>query len=199
MRLMHRPAFVSIVLLGLGAVFGVQVSRAVDNEQPLYTETDLLFLQHMIVHHQQAIEMAALVPERTEREAFVHYADYVARAQKAEIAVMQSLLDLAAERGLDIPEPHTLHGDPPMPGMLSSAQMAALGAARGSEFERLWLEGMILHHEGAIEMARAQQLAQLRDGRRPYGIDVLVEDIIEDQRAEIAQMRRWLEEWGGSD
>ncbi|HEX6995263.1 MAG TPA: DUF305 domain-containing protein [Gammaproteobacteria bacterium] len=194
---MHRPAFVSILLLGLGVVLGGQASRAATDDEALYTETDLLFLQHMIVHHEQAVAMSALVPERTDRQAFVRYADYVARAQEAEIAVMQSLLDLAAERGLEIPASHTLHADPPMQGMLSSAQMAALAAADGREFERLWLEGMILHHEGAIDMARAQQLAQLRDGRRPYGIDVLVEGIIEDQRAEIAQMRRWLDEWTG--
>jgi uncharacterized protein (DUF305 family) len=91
---------------------------------------------------------------------------------------------------------HRPHGDPPMAGMLSSAQMLALDAATGDEFERLWLEGMIFHHQGAIDMAQAQQRHQLETGRRPFALDVLVEDIVEEQRNEITKMRGWLEEWG---
>ncbi|MDE0362360.1 MAG: DUF305 domain-containing protein, partial [Rhodospirillaceae bacterium] len=88
-----------------------------------------------------------------------------------------------------------LHDDPPMAGMLSSAQMDALAAASGDEFERLWLEGMIYHHQGAIDMSHAQQHQQLAIGRRPYGLGVLVEEIIVEQRAEITKMRDWLEVW----
>jgi uncharacterized protein (DUF305 family) len=161
----------------------------------LYTHDDLKFLQHMIVHHQQAQDMAALVPERTTRESFVRFARYVADAQSAEIVKMDSLLDIAADRGLDLPD-HLLHDDPPMAGMLSRAEMERLASSRGAEFERLWLDGMIYHHEGALAMARAQQRHQLATGRRPFGIDVLVEDILVEQREEIARMRAWLEEWG---
>jgi uncharacterized protein (DUF305 family) len=161
----------------------------------LYTQDDLKFLQHMIVHHQQAQDMAALVAERTTRESFVRFARYVAAAQTAEIAKMAALLEIAADRGLALPE-HHLHDDPPMAGMLSQVQMERLARARGAEFERLWLDGMIYHHEGALAMARAQQRHQLATGRRPFGIDVLVEDILVEQREEIARMRAWLEEWG---
>jgi uncharacterized protein (DUF305 family) len=161
----------------------------------LYTQDDLIFLQHMIVHHQQALDMAALVPERTMRESFVRFARYVAGAQAAEILKMESLLEVAADRGLAPPD-HHLHDDPPMAGMLSRAQMERLANTRGAEFERLWLEGMIYHHEGALAMARAQQRHQLASGRRPFGIDVLVEDILVEQREEIARMRAWLEDWG---
>jgi len=164
----------------------------------LYNEQDLLFMLHMIVHHEQALVMADLVPERTERAEFIRFARYVKRAQAAEIGLMQSLVELAESRGISIPE-HELHGDPPMAGMLSSAQMAALAAAGGPEFDRLWMEGMIYHHQGAIDMARLQQDQQLANERRPYGLDVLVEDIVEEQRAEIAKMRDWLAEWGLTD
>jgi uncharacterized protein (DUF305 family) len=185
------------ILIG-GVLLGLAIGYLHDDNtdgDPLYTDEDMRFLQHMSVHHQQAVDMAELVPARTGRREFIRYAGYVKRAQAAEIAQMQSLLDLAAERGLDIP-PHRLHGDPPMPGVLSSAQMRALAQAAGAEFERLWLEGMIYHHQGAIDMSSVQQQRQLEQQRRPHGLDVLVEDILVEQRYEITKMRRWLWEWG---
>ena len=160
-------------------------------DAPLYTEDDLRFLQQMIAHHQQAVDMARLVRARSERVELVRFAEKLGRTQAAEIEQMQSLLDLAAARGQTLPE-HASHASHEMPGMLSRAQLEALAPARGGEFERLWLEGMIYHHEGALTMAAAQQRRQLESGRRPYGIDVLVEEIVEVQRAEIAQMRAWL-------
>jgi uncharacterized protein (DUF305 family) len=162
---------------------------------PLYTEDDLRFLTHMIVHHQQAVEMAALVPSRTERAELIKFARYIDGAQKAEIDHMQGLLNAARDRGLQIPE-HDMHGDPPMQGMLSKAQMAALAAAKGKEFERLWLKGMIYHHEGAMTMGLEQQKRQFESGRQPYGIDMMVDDILTVQRGEITKMKGWLAAWG---
>jgi uncharacterized protein (DUF305 family) len=83
-----------------------------------------------------------------------------------------------------------------MPGLLDKARMDTLSSATGALFERLWLEGMIVHHEGALTMGLAQQQRQFASGRRPYGIDVLVDEIIVVQRAEITKMRGWLTEWG---
>jgi uncharacterized protein (DUF305 family) len=139
--------------------------------------------------------MAALVPSRTRREEFVRFARYVDGAQRAEIDQMQALLRMASDRGIAIPR-HEMLADPPMAGMLSKAQMAALRAASGAQFERLWLQGMIYHHEGALDMAREQQQHQFETGRQPYGIDVMVDDILVTQRAEITRMRGWLEQWG---
>jgi uncharacterized protein (DUF305 family) len=161
----------------------------------LYTHDDLEFLTHMIIHHEQALDMAALVPTRSRREEFVRFARYVDGSQRIEIDQMKSLLQVAAERGIEIPQ-HEMHGDPPMAGMLSKAQMAALAAASGADFERLWLEGMIYHHQGGLDMARAQQARQFESGRAPYGIDVLVDDILVVQRGEITKMRGWLTQWG---
>ncbi len=178
----------------LVALLAIGLSAVTASAEDLYTREDLLFLSHMIVHHEQALEMAALVPSRSKREDFVRFARYVDGGQRAEIEQMKGLLALAAERGLKVPE-HTLHGDPPMPGMLSKAQMSALAAARGAGFERLWLEGMIRHHEAALAMGRAQQEYQFKAGRRPYGIDVMVDEILVVQRGEITKMQDWLREW----
>lgn len=174
---------------------GMPDSSAREVVEPLFSAGDLTFMQHMILHHEQAVAMALLVPERSVRPEFHQFAGYVRRAQAAEIGMMRSLLDLAAERGQDLPEQH-LHDDPPMAGMLSSAQMDALAAASGDEFERLWLQGMIHHHQGALDMSHAQQRRQLASGRLPYGLGVLVEEIVVEQRAEIAKMRDWLDAWG---
>ena len=198
-----KPAWVAAALATAALVTpeapaqwaGMPESSPGEVVEPLYIAADLTFMQHMIVHHEQAVAMSSLVPERSVRPEFHRFAGFVRRAQAAEIDVMRSLLDLAAERGLDLPEPH-LRGDPPMAGMLSSAQMDALAAASGDEFERLWLEGMIFHHQGAIDMSHAQQRRQLANGRRPYGLGVLVEEILVEQRAEITKMRDWLDAWG---
>jgi uncharacterized protein (DUF305 family) len=179
-------AFRVVLLLALAGAAGAA--------GPLYSPADLEFLQHMIVHHQQALELTALVPSRSGREEFHRFARYLEGSQQAEIDRMRELLEVAAARGLAVPEAH-LHGDPPMKGMLSRAQMTAIAAARDAEFERLWLEGMILHHEGALDMALAQQEAQFRSGHQPFGLDVLVDDLLVVQRGEITRMRQWLRDW----
>jgi uncharacterized protein (DUF305 family) len=91
---------------------------------------------------------------------------------------------------------HDQHQNESMPGLLDKARMDELSSASGGRFERLWLEGMIVHHEGALTMGLAQQQRQFESDRRPYGIDVLVDEIVVVQRAEIAKMRKWLAEWG---
>jgi uncharacterized protein (DUF305 family) len=159
-----------------------------------YTDEDLSFLTHMIMHHEQALELCALVPIHSGREEFQRFARHVNDSQQAEITQMQGLLRMAAERGAIIPE-HHLHGDPPMAGMLSKAQMAAIAAANGHDFEQLWLKGMILHHQGAVDMALTQQAAQFRSGNQPWGVDVLVDDMLAVQRAEIDKMQVWLRQW----
>jgi uncharacterized protein (DUF305 family) len=200
------PLFASSVLLGLASAAATAqhdrhtppAAAHAHDGAALFNAADIKFLQHMIVHHEQAVVMSLLVPERTERDEFVRFASYVRRGQAAEIESMQSLLDLAADRGMVIGE-HGLHGDPPMPGMLSQARIDALAAATGIEFERLWLEGMIYHHQGAIDMALVQQQQQLESGRQPFEISVLVEEILVEQQAEITKMQAWLAEWGRGD
>jgi uncharacterized protein (DUF305 family) len=182
-------ARITAAMLGLcgGALPGASL-------QGTYSLSDLTFLTHMIVHHQQALELCALVNERSQRAELQQFARYLYDAQQAEIEQMQALLAQAAARGAVLPEAHS-HADPPMAGMLSRAQMSAITRARGAQFERLWLDGMILHHQGAVDMALAQQEAQFRNRNQPFGLDTLVDEMLAVQRAEIARMRDWLAEW----
>ena len=154
-----------------------------------------MFLTHMIMHHEQALEMAALVPSRSHREELIRFARYIDGSQRAEIDQMKSLLDAAAERGMQPPH-HEMHGDPPMNGMLSRAQMAALAAANGSRLRAALVARNDYHHQGALDMAREQQERQFREHRQPFGIDAMVDDILVVQRAEITKMRGWLVQWG---
>jgi uncharacterized protein (DUF305 family) len=188
-----KAAALSGLLACALALSAAPVAQAAQNVA-LYSSADLQFLGHMIVHHQQALELCALVPTRSTREEFRRYARYLNDAQQAEIDQMLGLLHQAAERGAQIPPEH-LHGDPPMTGMLSKAQMAAIAAARGTAFEQLWLKGMIYHHQGAVDMGLAQQEAQFNSGHQPWGVDVLVDDMLAVQRGEIGKMNAWLVEW----
>ena len=192
---MKGTRWLVVCLLGistptLGGATGVP-AQTPGGAAGLYTQDDLLFMRHMIVHHEQALELSALVPSRTTRDELVRFARQIDGAQRAEIDQMESLLAIAADRGMTVPH-HDMDRDPPMPGLLSKARMDALAAATGAPFERLWLEGMIVHHEGALAMGRAQQRRQFETGRHPYGIDVLVDDILVVQRAEITRMKAWL-------
>jgi uncharacterized protein (DUF305 family) len=177
------------------SLLACSVTGTAFGQSPLYTGDELAFLTHMVVHHQQAIDMSALVPGRSERKPFLDYARYLAGAQQVEIDQMTGLLQAAADRGQAAPH-HEMAGDPPMQGMLSKAQMAALKAASGAQFERLWLEGMIRHHQSAVDMALSQQQREFAEQRQPYGIALMAEDILTTQRAEIGMMKTWLVEWG---
>jgi uncharacterized protein (DUF305 family) len=181
-------------LLVLVAAVASAAAQTPAGASDLYTRDDLLFLSHMIVHHEQAVALAALVPSRTSRDELIRFAQQIDRAQRVEIDHMKSLLAVAADRGLTIPH-HDSHAAEPMPGLLSAARMKAIASATAAQFERTWLEGMIEHHEGALTMGREQQRRQFDTRRRPFGIDVLVDEILVVQRAEITQMKAWLAEW----
>lgn len=114
--------------------------------------------------------------------AVAELAQQVKDAQAPEIALMRGWLeDWGAEEAYDMGGMH--HGD----GMMSEDDMAALEAADGTEASRLYLEQMILHHEGAIDMAQAQ----LADGQDAEAL-VLAQTIVDTQSAEIAEMKRLL-------
>lgn len=146
-------------------------------------------MQGMIHHHAQALEMADLVADRTDNESIRQMALRIEISQQDETARMRRWL---GARGEEVPEGH-VHGAL-MPGMLSPDQMEQLAAARGAEFDRLFLEFMIQHHEGALTMVR--DLASNGGGREPE-IYVFTTDVDADQRAEIARMRDMLDSQTG--
>lgn len=151
-----------------------------------FNGADTMFAQMMIPHHEQAIELAdmALDPATGAGPDVLALAEAIAAAQDPEIAEMTALLDgwgepIAMDEGMD-------HSGM-MSGMLTVEELDALSALRGADFDRKWLESMIAHHEGAIEMADDV----LADGESPAVRD-LAERIVAAQADEIAQMRALL-------
>ena len=180
----------------LGLVIGSASAQApADSARSRYTAADVAFMQGMIAHHAQAVEMAALVAARSAREDMHLLAQRIDVSQRDEIATMQRWLRSRHQEapGLDAThEHHNPAGHPMlMPGMLTPEEMAALAAASGPGFEQLFLQGMIKHHEGALKMV-ADLLASRGAAQEPQ-IFGFASDVDADQRAEIARMRAMLD------
>ena len=168
-----------------------------DGGRPPYTAADVSFMQGMIAHHAQALEMVALAPTNGARGDVRILAERIDVAQRDEIAFMQRWL---RERGETVPPVHAAHGMPGhqmpmsggmlMPGMLSAEQMAELRAARGPEFDRLFLTYMIQHHEGAVTMV--EQLFGSPGAGQEINVWRFASDVEADQGSEIARMRAML-------
>jgi uncharacterized protein (DUF305 family) len=169
----------------------VSVAASTDLSKVQYTPADVKFMQGMIGHHQQAIEMTALLPARTSREDMKLLARRIEVSQLDEIEMMQSWLK---SRGQTLPDPHAHHQHDAalMPGMLTQEQMAQLAAAKGVEFDRLFLEGMIRHHGGALSMVR--ELFSTPAAGQDSDIFAFASDVEADQQMEIDRMGALLKE-----
>jgi uncharacterized protein (DUF305 family) len=167
----------------------ITADKAIDLSRVQFTDADVKFMQGMIGHHAQALEMTALVSARTSNEGLKKMALRIEVAQADEIKMMQRWLEV---RGQTVPGPHALHmhGATLMPGMLTTEQMAQLAAAKGAEFDRLFLEGMIQHHGGALTMV--QDLFATPGAGQEADIFAFASDVDADQRAEIERMRGML-------
>ena len=153
-------------------------------DSPEWNDADAMFMQMMVPHHAQALEMAELAATRARDGSVASLARRIQGAQGPEIRSMASWL---AARGLEVPtsmqETHGDHGGASMMGMLTDAQMEELAAARGPEFDQLFLAGMIQHHQGAVDMAGTQ----LEEGSDLLALE-LAADIATGQLAEIRRM-----------
>ena len=167
----------------------VSPEAATDRSKVGYTTADVQFMQGMIHHHSQAIDMTALVPDRTTREDMRKLGQRIEVSQADEIKMMQRWLEV---RGQEVPGPHAHHapGAPLMPGMLTPDEMARLAAAKGAEFDRLFLEGMIKHHGGALTMV--QELFATPGAGQESEMFAFASDVDADQRMEIDRMRGML-------
>lgn len=164
---------------------------------PAVTAADIRFMQDMIGHHQQAVEMTALVASRTRRPQIRMLAERIAVSQTDELSLMRQWLKVRggvadsamAHRmpGTSTHVGHDMSGMPEMPGMLSRRDMVALRAARGARFDQLFLSGMIRHHEGALTMV--ERLLATSGAAQESSINRFVTDVDADQRAEILRMR----------
>jgi uncharacterized protein (DUF305 family) len=170
-----------------------------------FTGDDVAFMQHMIVHHGQAVEMVGLLQTRGVHPTVRRLGERIALSQEAEIALMRGWL---SDRGQPLEMPgmggghagmdHSAHAGHAMPasdqpimaGMLSPAQMQALAAASGPAFDRLFLEGMIRHHQGALDMVDA--LLANPGAAEDTLLSDFTTSVVADQSAEILRMRSLL-------
>jgi uncharacterized protein (DUF305 family) len=163
----------------------IDATQAADLSRVQHTAADVRFMQGMIGHHVQALEMTALVPSRTTREEVRLMARRIELSQADEIKMMQEWLQA---RGQAQPDPHAHHvpGAQLMPGMLTAAEMNRLAAVKGDAFDRLFLESMIKHHDGALIMVK-ELFATPGAGQEPETF-AFVSDVEADQRMEIDRM-----------
>jgi uncharacterized protein (DUF305 family) len=153
-----------------------------------HTQADIAFMQGMIGHHAQALEMVALVAARSSRLEIESLAERIAVSQKDEISIMQRWLAARGEASTMKHDMHSAHAD--MPGMLSPVQMDSLRTAEGITFDRLFLQYMIQHHEGALVMV-AELLRSPGAAQEPMVFQIM-SDVDADQRAEIRRMQALL-------
>jgi uncharacterized protein (DUF305 family) len=178
----------SVVVLTLAACGSDRSSAG----SAAFDDADVEFLQGMVPHHSQAVAMAELVPDRTDRPELNELAETIISTQNEEIEQMNTVLSDAGAEPVEGGMDHggMTEGGMTMSGMMDDQQMQDLESAEGQDFELMFLDMMTAHHQGAIEAAE-----QVLDaGENPEVAD-LAEQIIEAQQAEIEQMATWKEQW----
>lgn len=165
--------------------------EAADLSKVQFTDADVQFMQGMIAHHAQALEMTELLATRSTSETMHKLAQRIELSQADEIKMMQ---DWLRARGQDVPAPgpHGGHGGHLMPGMLTPEQMRRLADASGTSFDRLFLELMIQHHGGALVMV--EELLSHSGAAQEGEMFAFASDITADQKMEIDRMSALLKE-----
>ena len=163
---------------------------------PPRSQADVEFMQGMIMHHSQAVEMTALMPTHTENKDLKLLGARISSSQSSEIKFMQRWLAARGEAtSMSMPGMPDMdmsgHPMPLMPGMLSPEQMEALRKAKGAEFDHLFLTGMIQHHKGALTMV--EDLFNTAGAGQTGDLFDFVTDVDSGQRAEIRIMESMLE------
>jgi uncharacterized protein (DUF305 family) len=168
----------------------IETAQATDLSKVQATDADVKFMQGMIGHHQQAVEMVALIPTHTTRPDMQLLGKRIDLSQQDEMKMMRRWLEV---RGKEVPSEHAMHmhGATLMPGMLTQEEMDRLTAAKGSEFDRLFLEGMMKHHGGAITMVN--ELFATPGAGQEVEIFSFASDVDADQRMEIDRMGAMLQ------
>ena len=165
---------------------------------PPYSPANVQFMQGMIMHHAQAVEMTALIESHTENKELRSLGARISRSQSDEMKFMKQWLTTRGEPvslptssmsempGMDM-STHQMH----MPGMLTAKQMDALKKAKGEEFDRLFLAGMIQHHNGALIMVK--DLFDTAGAGQDAELFNFATDVESGQRAEIRIMQNMLD------
>ena len=152
----------------------------------IYTVADVEFMQGMIAHHAQAIYMSRMAEAHGANPRILKLANKIDQSQVAEIRIMQQWLRSNGQAAPDTSSWRTMQMD----GMLTEEQLKELDAAKGVAFDRLFLEFMIQHHEGALKMVK-DLLATPRAGQE-VDVNVFANDVVTVQTAEIGAMRQML-------
>ena len=163
----------------------ITADKAADLSQVQYTGADIKFMQGMIGHHAQAIEMVELLKSHSSSDDMKKLGLRIELSQDDEINMMQRWL---AARGQQVPNRNAMHmhGATLMPGMLTPDEMKQLDEAHGAAFDRLFLEGMIKHHGGALTMVA--ELFATPGAGQDVEIFSFASDVDADQRMEIDRM-----------
>ncbi len=168
-----------------GASRLISAEEASDLAGIQYSEADVRFMQGMISHHAQALEMTALLATRSERDVMHQLAKRIELSQEDEIRMMQDWLRTRGQEVTDV-NAHHAHGAHLMPGMLTAEEMSQLEQAGGIAFDRLFLELMIKHHRGALTMV--DELLAQQGAAQDSQIFAFTSDITSDQGMEIDRM-----------
>jgi uncharacterized protein (DUF305 family) len=167
----------------------VGAAAATDLSKVGFTPADTKFMQGMIGHHAQAIEMVELLNTHSNNPDMKKLGLRIQVSQEDEIKMMQ---DWLRARGQEIPGPHAHHTGMLMPGMLTPEEMSRLAAAKGVQFDRLFLEAMIKHHGGALIMV--DELFAQPGAAQDSDIYAFASDVVADQRMEMDRMAAMLKE-----
>ena len=165
----------------------IDAAEAIALSDTRFSPADVSFMQGMIVHHQQAVDMAKLVRQRTNNEAVLKTADRIEAGQKDEMDFMRTWLE---DRNLDVAMQGMGHAHHTMKGMASPEQMRELAAANGTAFDRLFLELMVAHHLGAVDMV--DELHGVSGSAYDPVMYEFTNDVVSDQRSEIDRMNATL-------
>ncbi|WUF68537.1 DUF305 domain-containing protein [Streptomyces nojiriensis] len=168
-----------------------EAAKAKPDDSP--NAADHTYVSHMIEHHRQALTMSALAPERAAADGVKRLAERITAAQRPEIGAMEKWLarhpatatpTAPATAPATPGAPAAGHDHGAMPGMATERQLAELTAARGPDFDRLFLKLMTAHHEGAVKMA-GEALA----GGNNVAVEEMATEVVATQSAEIHRMR----------
>ncbi len=193
-------ALVAVIVLLLATILGISLNKNADggffgmhgngsmgmhhnSTDSTYTGADEMFLQMMIPHHQQAIDISNIALKTSKDSELLLLAKTIRDAQSAEIVQMKTWLK---DAGAITDMGHSMG----MGGMLDDAELSALSAATGKAFDTLWLKGMIGHHDGAIHMTTMIKDASNAD------IKAFGQNVVKDQSAQIVQMQAMLKRIG---
>ena len=168
----------------------LSAEEAIEIASTSYSPADSQFMMDMIPHHHQAIEMAELVADRTNRPELIDVAGRINASQGDEIEFMQSWLRTRGEHVPDPTEHGAMHTTHKMAGMATPEQMAELAASDGTEFDQLFLQLMITHHAGAVDMV--EKLLEQPGSMNDPVLFEFTGDITNDQTAEIERMNALL-------